>query len=176
MRHFLLKISGNKADSRVKYKSRFSSHGQHSQGGILMQINHHTKNFNIALIILFLMAFVSCALIMNAHADIVRYYVTPNGSDNNDGSSWSSATTLAGVTSKISKIGNSDWNSDGYEIWIQSGDYTNGNAITISSSSRSGPTDVTIIGGFKGTETSSADRPAGGMSKETLINQVSKRH
>ncbi len=78
-------------------------------------------------------------------ADSPRKYVSPNGSDLNDGNSW--ATAYASVGKAISHCDC----SEGGEVWIASGTYRQATAINMRNN-------LTIRGGFAGFEASADQR------------------
>ena len=80
--------------------------------------------------------------------DIPRYYVSTEGSSENDGLSW--ATAKSDVQEAI------DLASEyyGIEVWIAKGTYKHGSAMTMKNG-------VAIYGGFAGTETSKDQRVSG---------------
>ena len=82
--------------------------------------------------------------------DIPRYYVSTEGSSENDGLSW--ATAKSDVQEAIDLA--SSHNAYGIEVWIAKGTYKHGSEMTMKNG-------VATYGGFAGTETSKDQRVAG---------------
>ena len=89
--------------------------------------------------IIFLLLF----LILLSQVYANRYYVKPDGSDSNNGTSWQ--TSFKTITKAFSITISGD------EVWVSQGTYQEGHSITVTNG-------VTIYGGFNGTETNVSDR------------------
>ena len=94
------------------------------------------------------------------------YYVSKNGSNNNDGSSWGNA--FSDVQTAINSAADSaNFLSRSVEVWISAGTYKHGSSLTMKNN-------VAIYGGFAGTEAGKDQRIAG-QNKTYLDGENSYR-
>lgn len=106
----------------------------------IFTMKKNIKNY----LVMHLRPFITCLILIglsfNAEAQPTTYYVTPTGAGTHSGTSWAEAKTFAEAVS-AQVFG---------EMWLQAGNYDGSNQDLSGN--------MSIYGGFKGTETLRADR------------------
>jgi len=126
----------------------FTENSSHCNSNKSGSANMYKRKYsNVLIAFLFL-------LIVNLSFPIT-YYVSTNGSDQNDGKSWEAS--FLTISKALSNTVSGD------NIWVAAGSYKEGKTITL-------PQNISVLGGFKGIENDMSQRDI--VNNKTIIDGV----